>query len=61
MRLAPMLDDLSLDQPLPFRDPTEREVLDLNALLVPHPLATLYMRVVVTACAAMGRSMATCW
>ncbi len=45
MRLAPMLDDLPLEQPLPFRDPTGREVLDLSALLVPHPLPTFSMRV----------------
>ena len=40
-----MFDGLPLDQPLPFRDPAGRELLDLNALLVPHPLATFYMRV----------------
>jgi DNA polymerase V len=40
-----MLDDLPLDQPLPFRDHAGQEVLDLNALLVPHPICTFYMRV----------------
>ncbi|MFM7733001.1 MAG: LexA family protein [Cyanobium sp.] len=40
-----MLDDLPLDQPLPFRDPAGRELLDLNALLVPRPVCTFYMRV----------------
>ncbi|MFM8605814.1 MAG: hypothetical protein ACKOBY_09900 [Cyanobium sp.] len=40
-----MLADLPLDQPLPFRDPAGRELLDLNALQVPRPICTFYMRV----------------
>jgi DNA polymerase V len=40
-----MLDDLPLDQPLPFRSASGDECLDLNALLAPNPLSTFYMRV----------------
>lgn len=43
--LDALLLDLPLDQPLPFRDPAGRELLDLNALLVPRPICTFYMRV----------------
>jgi DNA polymerase V len=40
-----MLDDLPLDQPMPFRDADGRELLDLHELLVPNPLSTFFMRV----------------
>jgi DNA polymerase V len=43
--LAPVLDDLPLDLPVPFRDHDGRESLDLNALLTPRPIVTFYMRV----------------
>ncbi len=39
-----MLDDITLDLPVPFRGPDGRE-FDLNALLTPHPIATFFMRV----------------
>jgi DNA polymerase V len=45
MRSVAMLDDLPLDQPLPFRSAGGSESLDLNALLAPNPLSTFYMRV----------------
>jgi DNA polymerase V len=44
MALAPVLDDIPLDLPVPFRDHDGRD-LDLNALLTPRPIATFYMRV----------------
>ncbi|MEB3352522.1 MAG: hypothetical protein VKM01_09385 [Cyanobacteriota bacterium] len=40
-----MLDDLLLDQPMPFRGPDGAELLDLHELLVPRPLGTFFMRV----------------
>ncbi len=40
-----MLDDLPLDQPMPFRGPDGAELLDLHELLVPRPLSTFFMRV----------------
>jgi DNA polymerase V len=40
-----MLDDLPLDQPMPFRDADGMELLDLHELLVPRPLSTFFMRV----------------
>ena len=40
-----MLDDLPLDQPMPFRGADGAELLDLHELLVPRPLSTFFMRV----------------
>jgi DNA polymerase V len=39
------LSDLPLAQPIPYRSTAEPDGLDLNGLLVAHPLSTFFMRV----------------
>jgi DNA polymerase V len=39
------LDDLPLSIPIPYRSAEAPDGLDLNTLLIPHPLSTFFMRV----------------